>query len=1011
MPELSSGDLALLRDDRHRVKEYLAVMQPATVLACQLNGAPSGDPVTQINYDSVTEGSYSDVVPGMTLWIGTSAGGRQKGTCRIRKDPTSSILYIAEDSKIDWEDDDHLTVVENYEFWVKYPRIVVDGSIAFYKDWDIAYSDQHSKWRPVAILGPPDCQFIDPSSGVATCKFVGEHSYAVAPGASITGYAWSFPSGTPASSSDPGTEASPVTVTWDAPGIYWISLQVTDSNGKIHTGRRPVFVFERTGAGAPYTKFKMTGRGGDLNSHGHSASFEVYGDADQAEFPDGAMVVYWTEDWYGDTKKSIGGNFPYRSHVKFVGYVQRESTTKDPQTSVVTFEAATVNSLMASREGFSCWIKEKGSAGNWCEATKLTADRAALSLCRYHSTLLTIADVVISGDTLYIKSQEFAAKTGFLQQLQTLYDDLFAHVACDKHGRVYFEIDPQMRPVAQRSSIPIVADLQHGDWRERLDLPRPQESKTSFINLGGVSYPGYPHDVIPILSKAPGNAPAYGGSTREINGLILAGQADGNAKAGLALAYDNNEFPDVSLPMAGLWDVFDIVPQEYIRLSLAAEETKRGIIWNNQKLLVRAINLTLEETETGRVPKVDVRAEKDSYGPAGVDGDYPDEVPESDWNLNPYPSQPPLPPGGEEGDGNLLYFTCLHCGTLYRTRNARESNPANVVYENLGMVDAGGLEYITLDSWDPKNTAMVCGLNGVWKTTNLNDPIPTWTQILDNVVPELGWARQFCMVRSSICQQDLWMAAVLLDRGTADWYPYAYWSIDGGQTWNGLWLSSDYYNCGWLKIETSSHNANKAWAYYNRGDGGAIIAKTTDQWASKTLHGCPGMFNPATKHFHGYHRFLNNSDDLYALYGARDSNGYSRVTWCEDDVALDGGASSILYSGGVFGVKWVGGYTWGTDKYWALSRDNIDNFYIADDPEVWGGPPATPQYSWGAADIVRFISGWPYEGERFYACHDGIAHPIEISDDRGATWQAQTGNWAIVGCDGDITCCVPVWIE
>lgn len=1006
MPALSSGDLALLRSDRHRIKEYLAVMQPATVLACQLDGAPTGDPVTQINYDNVTEGSYADVVPGMTLWVGTSAGGRQKGTCRVRKAPTSSILYIAEDSKIDWEDDHHLTVVENYECWIKYPRVVVDGSIAFYKDWDVAYSDQHSKWRPVAILGPPDCQFIDPGTGLATCKFVGEQSYPVAPGASITGHSWTFPSGTPSSSSSPGTEASPIQVTWNTPGIYWISLTVTDSNGKTHTGWRPIFIFSKTGANAPYTKFKMTGRSGDLNSHGHTASFEIYGDADQAEFPDGAMVVYWTEDWYGATKKSIGGNFPYRSHIKFAGYIQRESTTKDPQTSVVTFEAATINSLMASREGFSCWIKTKGNAGNWCEATNLTADRAALSLCRYHSTILDICDVTISGNALKIKSQEFAAKTAFLQQLQTLYDDLFAHVACDKQGRVHFEIDPQMRPLAERSSIAIVADLEHGDWRERLDLPRPQEPKTSFINLAGVYYPGYPQDVVPILSKAPGDAPAYGGTTREISGLILAGQSDGNEKAGLALAYDNNEFPDVSLPMTGNWDVFDIVPQEYVRFSLAAEDTKRGIVWVNQKLLVRRMELALEETEAGRVPKVDIQIEKDSYGPAGVDGDYPNEVPEPDWNFNPYPS-PPLPtPGGQEGDGHLLYFVSgpdggASKGRVFRTRNARVSNPADVVYEDLGIVSSGGLYYITLDSWDPLNSAIVCGRGGAWKTTNLNDTIPTWTQVLS--LPAGYYAN---MAASSICQKDLWMIIAWKNDPSQI---HVFVSTDGFDTY-----VDRYVNSGWVanenaKCEWSAHDANKAWVTAARSDGKSYCIRTLNQWSNWTTYelSCLGH-NGGLAMANSYHRYLNNSDDNYALYGQHEG-GYGRAVtgWFTSDVSN----CTPGYPGGE-GVTSehvirLGGYTWGIDKYWCLNCDYEEGkwkFYISDDAINW-----TLQKTFPGG--TRFISGWPYDGERFYAVQNGTVAPILISDDRGVTWQAQTGNWADLGYNGDFYCCVPVWIE
>ena len=998
MPAIGSGDLALVRGERHRSLEYLAVLQPGTVLACRLNGTPSGDPITQINYDNVTEGSYTDVVAGMTLWVGTSAGGRQKGTCRVRKAPTSSILYIAEDSAIDWQNDDYLTVVENYEFWIKYPRIIADGTVIFYKDWDVAYSDQHSKWAPVAVLGPPDCQFIEAGTGLATSKFVGERSYANAPGASISSYSWTFPGGTPPSSASAGTEASPVTVTWDTPGTYWISLTVTDSNGKTHTGRRPVFIFARSGEGTPYTQVKMPSRSGNLNQHGHTASFEVHGDADQARFPDRTLVAYFTENWYGNTKKSLGGNFPFRAHIKFVGYIQRESTQKDPQTSVVTFEAATINALMDSREGFSAWIKTKGTASNWCEATKLTADRAALSLCRYNSTLLDITDVIISGDPLLIKSQEFQAKTSLLQQLQSVYDSLFVQIACDKQGRVYFEKDPQMRPVADRVSIPIVADLTHGDWRERLDLPRPQEAKTSFINLGGVYYPGHPAEVVPILSKAPGDAPAYMGTTREINGLILSGQADGNVKAGLALAYDNNEFPAVTVPMAGDWDVFDIVPQEYVRLSLAASDTKRGIVWNNQKLIPRQVTRTVEETEQGRVIKIDIEVEKDSYGPAGVDGDYPDEVPDPSPPYTPPPYVPP-PPGGEEGDGNLLYFVDRISGHVFRTRNAQATNPANVIYEDLGLISVNGLTWITLDSWDPKQKAMICGPDGIWRTEYLDATVPAWTHVLD--LSETS--EEACFVQSSICQQGLWMCTQKYGKARD---LYVRWSILHGDigSWNSKKITGnarDVSGTDLAFIECSAHNAQKAWVVWHTAVGvpsRPYVSETSDLWTNVDTYSLGADYTgkwPKACH----HRFLDNPDDLYALYGVGNviKNCYPDHVTC----ANLGTASGQHINFGCLRV-----YTWGTGGYWNMNGDKY--FEISEDGYTWIAQSTLP-------GTTRYISGWPYIAERFYATQDGTVAPLLISNDRGLTWQAQTGNWADIctalGVTPQITCCVPVWIE
>lgn len=994
MPALTGAEETLLDTHRHRFKEYLAVLQPATVLACLLDGAPAGDPIVEIAFDNVSDGAFGDVVAGMTLFVGTSAGGRDKGTCRIRKAAAAAALYIAEDSAIDWVDNDHLTVVENYEYWVKYPRIVVAGdAITFYKDWELTYSDQHEDWPPVALMGPPDCQFIDADTGLATVNFVGNGSYAVAPGGSISTYAWVFPSGTPPNSAVAGTPAAPVAVTWDTAGIYWVTLTVTDDNAKTHVGRRPIFIFDRTGSGSPYTKFKMTGRNGDLNQHGHSTSFEIMGDADQAEFPDRAMVIYFTEDWYGDTKQSIGGNAAHRAHVKFVGYIQKESTTKDPETSVVKFDAATINALMGTREGFSSWIKTTGDATTWCEATALTADRAALSLCRNNSTILDVTDVIITGDTEFIKSQEFAAKTTLLQQLTSLYDDLFAHVACDKHGRLYFEVDPQMIPVADRAAIAITTTLDHGDWREKIDLPRPQEAKVSFVNMAGIFYAGHPAPVTPILSKAPGQAPGYMGATTEISGLILGGQADGNAKAGMAIARENNEFPDVTLPMAGHWDCFDIMPQEYVRISLAADDTKRGIVWVDQDLFVRRVTYRVQDTDAGRVALVDIQVEKDSYGPAGVDGDYPSDVPEVPPTNYPEPPGPPAPPGGEpDADGHLLYFVDKNNDEIYRSRNARAAVAASVVYEPLGFPGVGP-RYLTLDSWDPKQTAMVCGDDGVWKTTDLNSDFPTWTQVIDMTGGDLNEHYIAFMAASSICQEGLWMVAVEVKSVWDD--VYVYYTTTGGDTfadWTGLLVAGSPHQSGVApKIEASSHNAQVAWITWRHNNGNSYFSKTVDQWASvdaSTTFGS-GTYPPAP-----HHRYFENASDLIALWG----HG-STIRFCTDDCCTC--TDSVLADS----IVQVGTYTWGSTRYWLLA--GTDLFYTSDDGLAWALAFTFPN------DATRFISGWPYLAERFYACQDGVTAPILISGDRGASWTEQTGNWAAAqGVNTpQIYCCVPVWIE
>lgn len=351
----------------------------------------------------------------------------------------------------------------------------------------------------------------------------------------------------------------------------------------------------------------------------------------------------------------------------------------------------------------------------------------------------------------------------------------------------------------------------------------------------------------------------------------------------------------------------------------------------------------------------------------------------------PTPPPPVIPPG--PGDGGLVYFVDADNGHVYRTRNARATDPTAVVYEDLGVVDSGGLLHIALDSWDPLNTAMVCGFNGVWKTTNLNDTTPTWTQVFST--PDANDEPRHIV--SSICQQGLWM--FVRQRQPTTKGMWAYWTTDGGTTWSYTLLSANFPDHNGAKIEASSHNANRAWIASLSGGGSQLrIFKTTDQWATFTTTDFP---IPTWGYGHCHHPYISNPDDLTALY-VKTATSYL----CTND----SGSCTIgtLPAGG--DANWCGSHTWGLHKYWVLTHSYY--FSVSDDGINWTsrGVPG------GVGSVVNYISGWPYDGGRFYATKSGTVAPLLISSDGGITWQAQTGNWASFGVNGNIWCCVPVWL-
>ncbi len=182
---ITAGELAKLRTDGQFSRVRLLIDVPVAIFKARINQTfTTLNNVVQITYDTVTLGAYTDIAANMTLYIGSSDGAYDVGITRIRKTPTSSILYINPESEIDFANDLYLTVVDEYSLWCK--RInETDGKA----DYDTTYSDQHSVFDPVPVLGPDVVLWMDGATEQTTRD--GSSSYCI--GGTISSYAWLAP--------------------------------------------------------------------------------------------------------------------------------------------------------------------------------------------------------------------------------------------------------------------------------------------------------------------------------------------------------------------------------------------------------------------------------------------------------------------------------------------------------------------------------------------------------------------------------------------------------------------------------------------------------------------------------------------------------------------------------------------------------------------------------------------------------------------------------------------------
>jgi len=148
--EATAPELALLRTPGQFSRLWLGIYKPNVIYTALLNGAPSStDMVGTISFDGGS-GTLADVKKEMTLWVGSTAGARDLGICRLRKAPISGTFYISMTSEMDWEYNCHLTVVDMFSFAQRAPRM--DGGV-LKLDYENTYSDQHEDFEPVPVLG------------------------------------------------------------------------------------------------------------------------------------------------------------------------------------------------------------------------------------------------------------------------------------------------------------------------------------------------------------------------------------------------------------------------------------------------------------------------------------------------------------------------------------------------------------------------------------------------------------------------------------------------------------------------------------------------------------------------------------------------------------------------------------------------------------------------------------------------------------------------------------------
>ena len=791
---ITNGQRDTLRVHPHLIKLYLSVLVPSQVYCGTVNGNQArGEMDIPLNNVS---GNINNVLEGMTIVIGTSCGDDSISKRRVRDNSQigGGIITIDENS-LDLAGGEYVTVLRNFELWPRYPRILTATPWTFYKDYDITYTDENEAINPVAIAGPHQAGFLD--GATVTFALDSSDSYALADGAAITGRTWSTTGGAIAD-----VNAATTTITFNTAGTYWITLTVTDGT-KTHTTRRVIFVHDRTGSNAPYTEFEFEiPPNGDWEQGGWNTGLVVRGDATASDFPDGTLVLVWYESWYGGTQAEIADE-NIGDNILFAGYIRRDSVIQDWDTGSVSFEATTIDDLMRNHMMFSISLQAPTGQDNqvlprsparWYEFDRnnLTVATAIHHLWYWHSTLLDITDVFLpTSNTLLIYAVDDFTEGDLYNQADTFarQHGIFAHVACNKKGQVYVEEDINLLDTAGRGAVSLVwnGGIQDSDRRDEIEILRQPEMQVPFVHFSGFSFDGATYTA--IISKAPGDAPeAIGAGIKNIERQVLDDQAQANEIAGRALGVENDSYREFRIKFAGNYALFDIVPQQWLELTVAATDTPRGITLTNTKLVCRTVATEIDAANGTLL--VDCVFVREASSEDGIAGDYPTDPPDADD-----PDDPDWPPIVAEETGALVAFDESE-GCWYRGPQA-----ADWVERDAGL-PAGAVDNDLQGGWDPwwftpekqgtSNPAFAilfrcqdahiyrstnCGVN--WEEiTPTEDPPNSWGDSPAPTIADMIFKQRVDNIH--VNQQHIFLAE--WQSGT-DWRSWLLKTSDDGETW------------------------------------------------------------------------------------------------------------------------------------------------------------------------------------------------------------------------------------
>jgi hypothetical protein len=706
----TSPELVLLRTNKQFLKRYLTVFKPATIYTGRVNGTPASyDKLASVEYDGGS-GTLANVKNGMTIRFGSAAGLRDRGEERVRKAPDADTFNFGETSALALLDNDFITIVDDFQLRAKHIRISGGAALV---DYDVTYSNQHTAFDPVPVMGSHRIAWLEGATVAITIPQIAD-SWVI--GSTISSRSTTCAGATVTN----GTTTNP-TITFNAPGRYVIYTTVTAANGKSFTGVRYAYVHDSTDM--PYADFELLDLSGSYEDGGFSARIRLFTDAaDVSTFEEGALCILHSVDYYDGEKQTIELETGM-GNIRFIGRITNESITINAEQATVEFdlegfqergkrtdEIVNLSGVVVdtSGRGSALFSMSQGHVSQnffpygvelatntptaWTSMPSLTVKRALFDLLHWYSTATQIMDVYIEDDDRLASELSAAGDTLWEKINELAYLSIFASPGVDPYGRLFIEIEPQLVPEADRDAVQLL-EITQADWTGKIDIAR---------------------------------TPTQRGAPEIIDRLLLASQAQSNQLSGLYYGWHHNELGPIRIDLASHLFGFTLFPRQKAYIEIAATDNVRGIA-RNLDIIPREVSYRDDPQNGTLLPTV--RFEAVTLEESSINGDIPGSE-SDDISIPPLPPLPPLPsfppvypgdPTVEENGPPVVLLVDAVKGLLV-TDNFDEPDGADIAYQfwNPGIdpldvvrIATGPFRFFTNVFMTPNGAVYVC----IWDFT------------------------------------------------------------------------------------------------------------------------------------------------------------------------------------------------------------------------------------------------------------------------------------------------------